>query len=135
MKPLGAAFDLVPAFVPLDLQTARDGDWISLKNAQGVVCVLFKAAGTDNEDPTISFQQAQDVSGTGAKDLASIATVYEKEGADLAAVGAWTKVEQAAGASYAPGDPSAQSQAIYVFQIEAAELDVAGAFDCVRMRC
>jgi len=135
MKPLGALFDLVPAFVPLDLQTARDGDWISLKNAQGVVAVLFKAAGTDNDDPTISFQQATDVAGAGAKDLAVIATVYEKEAVDLATLGTWTKATQAAGASYAPGDPSAQSQAVYVFQIEAGELDVVGGFDCVRMRC
>lgn len=135
MKPLGATFDIVPAFVPLDLQTARDGDWISLKNSQGVVAVLLKAAGSDNDDPTISFQQATDVSGTGAKDLASIAVIFEKEGADLAAVGAWAKVEQAVGASYAPGDPSAQSQAMYVFQIESAELDVNGGFDCIRMRC
>ena len=44
MKPLGQLFDLVPAFVSLDLQTARDGDFVSLKNAEGVVCVLFKAA-------------------------------------------------------------------------------------------
>src|SRR5262245_25382508 len=122
MKPLGAAFDLVPAFVPLDLQTARDGDWVSLRNAQGVACVLFKGAGTDNDDPTISLQQAQDVSGTGAKDLTVIATVYEKEGSDVTAIGTWTKVAQVAAASYAPGDPSGQSQALYVFQIEAAEL-------------
>lgn len=134
MKPLGAAFDLVPAFVPLDLQTARDGDWVSLKGAQGVVCLLYKGIGTDNDDPVISFEQAQDVAGTAAKALAAIDVVFEKEAVDLATTLGWPKVTQAAAASYAPGDPSAQSQAIYAFQIDAAALDVAGGFDCVRMR-
>ena len=135
MKPLGAAVDIIPGFVPLDLQTARDGDWISLKNTQGVCVVFFKGAGSDNDDPTFSFQQAMDVAGAGAKDLASIATVYEKEAVDLATLGTWTKATQAAAASYAPGDPSAQSQALYVFQIEASELDRANGFDCIRARC
>jgi hypothetical protein len=134
MKPLGALFDVVPAIVPLDLQTARDGDWVSLKGAQGVAVVFFKGAGTDNDDPTISFEQATDVAGTGAKALAKITTIHEKEGT-LTAVGTWSKVTQAAGASYAPGDPSAQSQAVYVFQIDAAELDVNAGFDCIRVRC
>jgi hypothetical protein len=134
MKPLGAAFDIVPAIIPLDLQTARDGDWISLKNAQGVAVVVFKGAGTDNDDPTFSFQQAQDVGGTEAKNLATIATIYRKQGT-LTGVGTWEKITQAAGASYAPGDPSAQSEGLYVFQISAAELDIDGGFDCVRVRC
>lgn len=132
-KPLGSAFDIIPAILPLDLQTARDGDWISLKNAAGVVVVAFKGAGTDGDDPVFSFQQATDVAGAGAKDLAKIATVYRKQGT-LTAVGAWSKITQAAGASYAPGDPSAQSEGLYVFQIDAAELDVDGGFDCVRVR-
>jgi hypothetical protein len=132
-KPLGHLFDVVPAIVPLDLQTARDGDWVSLKNAAGVAVVVLKGAGTDGDDPVVSFEQATDVSGAGAKALSTITTVYEKEGT-LTAVGTWAKATQAAGASYSPGDPSAQSQGLYVFQVDAAELDVDGGFDCLRVR-
>lgn len=135
MKPLGVLFDIRQAIAPLDLQTARDGDWLSLKNAQGVLIVLHKGIGTDNDDPVISVQQAQDVSGTAAKDLATIATIYSMEHAtSLESVTAWTKETQTAGASFSPGDPAAQSQALYVFQIEADELDVDNGFDCLRVR-
>lgn len=133
MKPLGALFDLVPAILPLDLQTARDGDWLSLKGCQGVQVVVFKGAGTAGDDPVISFQQATSVAGGGAKDLATIATIHKKQGT-LTGVGVWTKVAQAAGASYTGDGTSAEEEAMYVFQIEADELDVDGGFDCLRVR-
>lgn len=135
MKPLGALLDIRQAIAPLDLQTARDGDWISLKDAQGVLVVVHKGIGTDGDDPVISFQQASAVAGTGAKDLSTIATIFSMEHATtLESVTAWTKETQTAGASFSPGDPSAQSQALYVFQIEADELDADNGFDCVRVR-
>lgn len=133
-KPLGRAIDIIPAIVPLDLQTARDGDWVSLKNAAGVAIVFFKGAGTDGDDPTLTLEQAQDVAGTNAKALNAIDTVYEKEGT-LTSVGTWTKVTQTADDQYIPGDPSAQSQELWVIQVDAEQLDVAGGFDCVRIRC
>jgi hypothetical protein len=136
MLGLGNYYDIIPAWQPLDLQTARDGDWVSLKNAHSVEVVVFKGAGTDGDDPTFSFQQATAVDGTGAKDLATITQYWQKEATtDLTGTGTWTKVTQSASASVAPGDPSAQSVALYVFHIEAAELDVDNGFDCIRVRC
>lgn len=132
---LGRLYDLVGAFAPLDLQTARDGDYISLKNAGGVDVLIYKGAGTDGDDPSISFQQAQAVAGTGAKDLATIAEYWEKEAAtDLTGTGTWTRVTQTASATVAPGDPSAQYAAMYLFSIDADELDVDNGFDCIRVR-
>lgn len=135
MKPLGALFDIVAAIVPLDLGTARVGDWISLKNAQGVCIVFFKGVGTDGDDPTLTVQQATAVAGTGAKDLVALTRVYKKQGALLTAVGVWTEVAQAAAATYAGDATSAQEQAVYVLQIEADQLDVDGGFDCVNVSC
>ncbi|MBI4637690.1 MAG: hypothetical protein HY727_15235 [Candidatus Rokubacteria bacterium] len=132
-KPLGNLIDIIPAILPLDLQTARDGDYISLKHAQGVAVVVFKGAGTAGDDPLISFQQAQDVAGTGVKDLATIATIFKKQGT-LTAVGTWSKVTQAAGASFQADATSAEEEAVYVFEIEADELDVDNGFDCLRVR-
>lgn len=134
MKPLGSSIDAIMAIAPLDLQTARDGDYVSLKDAQGVLVLVIKGVGTDNDDPVISFQQASDVAGTGAKDLATIAEVFSKEAVDMTTLGVWTRETQTAGASFSPGDPAAQSQALYAFQIEADELDVDNGFDCVRVR-
>lgn len=134
MKPLGAMFDIVPGIVPLDLQTARTGDWVSLKNAQGVCIVFFKGAGTAGDDPTLTVQQATDVSGAGAKDLAVVTQVHKKQGT-LTAVGTWTTVTQAAAATYVGDGTSAEEQAVYVIQIEADQLDADNGFDCVNVAC
>lgn len=134
MKPLGALFDIVPAIVPLDLQTARTGDWVSLKNAQGVAIVFFKGAGTAADDPTLTVQQATDVSGTSAKDLSVITTVHKKQGT-LTSVGTWTTSTQSAAATYVGDSTSAEEQAVYVIEIEADELDVDNGFDCINVAC
>lgn len=130
MLPLGAFIDIIPGIVPLDLQTARSGDYVSLKGAQGCLVVILKGAGTDGDDPTFTLQQATVVAGSDAKDAAIITEYWEKEGT-LTGVGAWTRVTQAAATSIAPGDPSAQSQALYVFNVEADQLDVDNGFDCL----
>lgn len=134
MKPIGALFDIVPAIVPLDLQTARTGDWVSLKNAQGVCIVFFKGAGTAGDDPTLTFQQATDVAGTSAKNLTVVTAVHKKQGT-LTAVGTWTTSTQAAAATYAGDGTSAEEQAVYVIEIEADELDVDNGFDCINVSC
>jgi len=137
MRPgLGCCYDLVAAWQPLDLQTAREGDWVSLKNAGGVDILVFKGAGTDGDDPTFTFEQATVVAGTDAKNLAVIDQYWQKEAAtDLTGTGTWTRVTQTAAATVAPGDPSAQDVAMYLFTIDADQLDVDGGFDCVRISC
>ena len=134
-KALGRIFDLIPGFEPIDLQTARNGDFVSLKNAGHLTVVVYKGVGTDGDDQTFTFQQASDVAGTGAKNLSTIDEYWEKEATtDLTGTGTWTRVTQTAAATVAPGDPSAQSAAMYVFEIDAADFDVANGFDCFRLQ-
>jgi hypothetical protein len=133
MKPLGNIFDIVPAIIPLDLQTAREGDWVSLKNAQGVAIVFFKGAGTAGDDPDLTVEQATDVAGTSAKDLAVVTEVFTKQGT-LTAEGSWSKVTQSAAAAVALDATSAEEEGLYVIQVEADQLDVDGGFDCVRVK-
>lgn len=132
MKALGAIFDLIPLIVPVDLQTAQSGDYVSLKNAKGVTFVVFKAAGTAGDDPDITVRQAQDVSGTGVKDLDAFAEVYVKQGT-LTSVGTWTKSSQTADALFDADATSAESQAMYVLECTADQLDVDNGFDCVTL--
>lgn len=132
MNPLGSLIDIVPVILPLDLQTARSGDYVSLKNAAGVLFVVVKGVGTDNDDPTFTLRQATAVAGTAVKDAAVITEYWEKEAlTDLTGTGTWTRVTQTAAATIAPGDPSAQSAAVYAFYVDADMLDVDGGFDCV----
>ena len=134
-KALGNLFDVVMGVAPLDLQTARDGDWVNLKNAGHCTIVVAKGQGTDGDDQTFTLQQATTAAGGSSKAMATIDEYWEKEenAANLEATGAWTRVTQTAGSTVAPGDPSAQSAALYVFEVDAADLDVANGFDWIRL--
>jgi len=123
--------NIVPG-VPVDLSGASGAalPWTSLKNYQKFTIVVIKAAGNAAEDPTITVQQATDVSGTGAKNLASITRIDKKEHATAVnGVGVWTKVAQAAAATFV-GD--GDSQAVYAIDIKPEDLDVNNNFDCIR---
>jgi hypothetical protein len=131
--PFGETFDLVPGIIPVDLAAAaNNGDFVSLKGAQGAYIVFFKAAGTANDDPTVTLRQASDVAGTGEKDAAVITEYFKKQGALLTAVGSWTRVTQAAAATVAGNSTSAEEQLLAVIRVEADQLDVDNGFDCIR---
>lgn len=133
MNPLGDSLDIIPGTVPADLQTAVAGDYVSLKNAKGVLVVFFKAAGTAADDPTLELQQATAVAGTGAKDLNAFVNVWKKQGAALTAVGSWTKVTQTADEDFVGDGTSAEEQGLYAAYIDAAQLDVDNGYDCVQV--
>ena len=120
---------IVSGFLPADMQTAQNGDYISLKNYERVTVILFKAAGTAGDDPTITLQEAQDVSGTGVQALAKISKVYVKQDTVLTATGQFTLVEQAAASTYTDAT-SAEDAAIWVFDVKVS--DLSEGFDCIR---
>lgn len=123
---------IVPAIMPVDLAGgANAGDWVSMENFERCAVVLFKAAGVAGDDPIFKLQQATAVAGTGAKDLL-FTDIYKKQGADLTAVGTFTKVTQAAATSYVDAT-SAELQAMYVVEITSDMLDVANRFDCIQL--
>ena len=92
---LGSLIDIIPAIVPLDLQTQRTGDVMSTKGMARFGVLVFKGAGTAGDDPVLSFKQATDVAGATNKDLAVITEYWSKQGT-LTSVGTWTRVTQAA---------------------------------------
>jgi hypothetical protein len=134
MDALGILFDIIPAFQPSDLQTARTGDYVSLKHWGRCSVVLYKGAGTAGDDPVLTFQQAQDVAGTGVKNLANITYRFQKQAAtDLSGTGTWTKVTQIASQTVTLNNTSAEEAGMYVCEIGTEELDLANGFDCLRV--
>ena len=130
---LGNVVDFVVGVLPLDLQTARTGDLVNLRNASVCGILIIKGVGTDNDDPTFTLRQAVGVGGT-PKDLAVITEYWEKEAVtDLTGTGVWTRVTQTAAATIIPGDPSAQSAALYYTEVAADQLDVDGGYDSIQM--
>ena len=134
-QALGSLFNVVMGVAPLDLQTARDGDWAKMTHAGHCTILVIKGQGTDGDDPTFTLQQALTAAGGSSKALAIIDEYMEQEenAANLEATTAWVRVTQTAASTVAPGDPSAQSAALYAIPVDAAELDVANGFDWIRL--
>jgi hypothetical protein len=121
---------IVGGFTPVNMASgANTGDYVSLKNYGRCAIVLFKGAGAAGEDPTITMQQASDVSGTGVKNL-NFTRIDSKVGT-LSALGTFTQNTQAAANTYVDA-VSAESEAIMVIDIKAEDLDIANGFDCLR---
>lgn len=122
---------IVSGWLPLDLGTARVSDVVSLKNYRRALVLLHKGVGTAGDDPILTFEQGTDVA-FGTNKALNFTTVYTKQGADLAAVGQWTKVTQASGNTYTDAT-SAEVAALWAFEFKAEDLDIANDYDCLRV--
>ncbi len=123
---------VVSGFLPADLATAQAGDWISLKNYSKVTVIFFKNVGQSAEDPTLTFQQAKDVSGGTPIDLDVIDKVYVKQAAtDLLSTGTFTVVTQTANNTYTEGT-SGEQVALWVVDFYADDLDIANGYTSFR---
>lgn len=121
---------IASGFVPINMASgANAGDYVSLKDYGRVGVLFFKAAGTAGDDPTLTIQQAKDVSGTSVKAL-NFTDIYKKQGAALTAIGQWTKVTQSAANTYTDAT-SAEVQAMWWVEFKAEDLDAANDFDCL----
>lgn len=125
-------FQIAAIIAPVNLATgANTGKFVSLKNFLGGVDFVFVAsAGAAGEDPVITLRQATAIAGTGAKDLATITRIDVKQGADMLAIGPFSKITQAAAATYVDTDDAEQHK-IYVIHVDPSDLDLANGYDCV----
>ncbi len=121
---------IVAGFVPLDLQTQRDGDWVRLRDFNHLTIVFYKGAGTAGDDATVTLQQALDNSGTGAKAL-TFTEIWRKQASDVQTVGQFTKTTQSAANTFT--NTNAAGQAIWALEIDADMVDVDNGFQYVRL--
>jgi hypothetical protein len=120
--------DIVVGQVPISVGTARTGDTVSLKNWGRCTVVFIGDVGVSNEDVTLGIQQAKSVAPSSNKDL-EFTRVDIKQGT-LSSTGTWTKVTQAASASYTNTDAGGQ-QKLWVVDIKAEDLDADNGYDCI----
>lgn len=121
---------IVAGFVPVDMSAgANNGDWVSMKNFSHIAIVFIKAAGTAGDDPTLTINQAKDVSGTDSKAL-NFTNLHVKQGT-LSGIGEFTKITQAEGNTYTEAT-SAEKQAVWVVEFDVMDLDINNGFDCVQ---
>lgn len=134
-NPLGSLIDIVVGFRPVDLQTgANTGDWISLKNASGVLVLFHSTIGTAGDDPTLNINQATSTAGAGSKDLSIPTTnrTYKKQAAtDLTGTGTWSDADTDISSGNWTNTDSAEQEALVAVWIDASDLDVDNGFDCI----
>ncbi len=132
---------VVLGFKPVAMNAAaNNSDYVSMKGYGRCAVIFIKAVGTAGDDPTLSFKQASDVSGTGVKVLA-VSRIDKKQAAtDLTAVGTFTKSTSDSPASNdtfttASGtwtnSDLAEQAAIVIADIKAEDLDINNGFDCI----
>lgn len=123
---IGRLFDISIGAAPVDLSAAATtGKRVSLKNAAALTIVVFKAAGTAGDDPTVTLQQHTASSGGTSQNLATIDHYYLKNATTLAGTETWARKTQAAAATIAdPGGAgtSAESQQILVIEVLGTQL-------------
>jgi hypothetical protein len=125
--------DIVEGWPIVDLQTAANtGDYVSLKNWDGVCVVFCSSVGTAADDPTLTIVQATDVANSASDAKAVNFTVIMRKQAatSLASTGTWTRTTQTAANTYTNAT-SAEQDLIWVVDIAADELDADGGFDCI----
>lgn len=131
-RELMAQIDLRPIIIPVDLATADNtGIFQSVRNYARVAFVYFADQGTASQDVTLTLRQATDTGGTGAKNLTAVKKAYVKEHATTLPSD-FTVVTQAAAATYV-STTGGESIELVVIEVDPADLDVAGGFDCVSL--
>jgi hypothetical protein len=131
------SINLVSAFPPADLNTDKDGDYVSLKHYEGCLVVVTKAAGTAGDDISLKLDQATAVAGTGTKAL-TFNHVYAKVGTGTA-TGTFTKYTGTATddldtvSAFGTDLLADDVEAMFVVDVRASDLDVSGGFDCFRL--
>ena len=129
---------IVPAQAagPADINGAGvTGDYVSLKNYDRVLILIYAGDGSAGGDLTVDIYQATDVSGTDAKVLNALETgrIYTKQNASsFAAVGQWTKETQATADEEYTDATSGEQVNLWALEVMASDLDVDNGFDCFR---
>lgn len=125
---------IVSILYPSDTQTAVADDWIDMSELHSLDIVLFKGAGTANDDPDLHITQATSNAGAGEKGL-NFDHYYLKQGTLLSTSsvgGQFTRTTMTASYIVSFGATSAEEQMLCVVHIEADTLDRANSFRYVR---
>jgi hypothetical protein len=119
---------LAEGFPVVDTNGGKTAAWVSLKHFKRVAVIFAAAAGTG--DSVVTFQQAKDVSGTGAKNLNVTVFYTETTTTSNAAVANFTKNTQAAAATITIAGAATKAK-LWAVEFHAEELDDPNGFLCL----
>jgi hypothetical protein len=120
---LGRVLDISAGIMPVDSQTAAmTGKRFSMKNCEGVLIVVAKAAGIAADDPTLTLIEHTAYTAGTSTNLAIITTYGLKQETALDGDEAWTVVTQTAAATIVGNATSAETEQIYALDVRAEQL-------------
>lgn len=108
--------------------TLGDTTYVSMKGYRKLQIVIAIADGTTVTGSTITLKQATAIAGTNEKALA-----FTRMLANVDYAAAKTMVETAVVASTFTTQVVNSKDSLYIIEVDAADLDVANGFDCVRV--
>lgn len=123
---LGRYFDIVPAVLPVNLNTgANTGFRVHMKDCRAVSIVVFASIGTAASDLALDVQESNAATGGTIQDLDIVTKYYIKDALALDASATWSETSQAA-ASEIPdtggAGTSAEHSQIVVVEVRAEQL-------------
>lgn len=122
-QALGRLFDIGTGITPVDSQTTgMTGKRCYVGDCEGVTIVVFKAAGTANDDPVLDLQEANAASGGTIQDLDIITDYYIKQETTLDNDESWTKVSQSAASEVTLNATSAETEMIVAIDVRSDQL-------------
>jgi hypothetical protein len=133
-------FNFCQGFLPVAMNTAANTcDVVSLKNYEGCLIIIYKAVGTNGDDPTVTLLQGTDVA-FGTNKALNITRVDKKQAAsNLLAVGTYTKSTSSSAATNDTFSTNtwtnsdlAEQAAIVLIDVKTETLDITNGYDCIR---
>lgn len=136
-NPLGGLIDIIEGFPPVDLQTGtaglRTGDWVSCKNAAGILVVFHDGLGTAGDDPTLTFLQATTNAGGSSKAISpktsSPNNCWKKQAAtNLTGTSVWASAAADFTANAWLNTDAAEQDVLLAVWFDASDFDIANGF-------
>lgn len=125
-RGLGRHFDIVPAIVPVNLNTgANTGDRVHMKNYKNCAIVIFASIGTAGSDLAVDVQEANAATGGTIQDLDVVTKYYIKDALSLTSATTWAEVSQAAASEISDtggAGTSAEHSQIVVIEVDSTQL-------------
>lgn len=115
---------IVEAMAPAADAAGRTGDYISLKNA-GRAFVVVQITQGAADTIALTIEQATAVAGTGHKPITNVVPIWS----NLDTATSDTLVKRTSAVDYTT-DAGVKNKMV-IFQVDPADLDVAGGFDCL----
>lgn len=138
--PLWQVSDAVMALTPVNLATgANTGVWLNMANVNGMNFIVPKGIGASGEPVVITFEQAKDSSGTGAKaiDIKFVAYKVAASTTIAAATDIWvpvTSIDPDNPVSSYTGTSQGDKEAVYGFFFRQQDLDTNNGFTYIRIK-